>query len=161
VRKRIPDVLCKVYGPPVDEKYFKRCQKLVKELKLENNFVFAGKTSAPERAINEGDIFILTSISEAFPFAVLEAMACEKVVVSSDVGGVKEVLEGYGFLIKPKDYKSFADRIIYLFENPSVLAEMSIASRERVLNGFRIEDMVNNYKENYMSLAGKLHRAYR
>jgi len=157
VRKKIPNILCKIYGPPADGKYFRKCQKLVKELKLEKHFVFAGKTSAPEKAINEGDIFVLTSISEAFPFAVLEAMACEKVVVSSDVGGVKEVLEGYGFLIKPRDYKAFADRIIYLFENPSILAEMSVASRERVLNGFRIEDMVNNYRENYLCLAGKLH----
>jgi len=155
VRKKIPNVLCKVFGPPVDEKYFGRCQKLVRELNLEGNFIFAGKTSSPERAINEGDIFVLTSISEAFPFAVLEAMACEKAVVSSDVGGVREVLEGYGFLVKPRDYRAFAEKIVYLFENPSILAELSVASRQRVLNGFRIEDMTTNYKESYLSLIRK------
>lgn len=156
LKDKIPDVICKLYGPPTSQEYFEKCKDLVKKLKVEKNFIFSGHTPTPEKAINEGDVFVLTSISEAFPFAVLEAMACEKVVVASDVGGVKEVLEGYGFLVKPKDHKSFADKIIYLFKNPKILAQMSLEARERVLRGFRIIDMVRNYKHNYAKLAGVL-----
>ena len=152
VKEKIPDVLFKLYGPIVDEKYYHTCKNLAKELNVENNFIFAGSTSSPEKAYNEGDVVMLTSISEAFPFVVIEAMACEKVVISSDVGGTKEVLEGYGFVIKPKDYNEFADKVIYMLENPEIAEEMGRDAREFILNGFTIEDMVDNYGRLYKSL---------
>jgi len=103
VKKRIQDIQFKLYGPVVDSEYYGKCKALADKLNLNGSFVFAGETTTPEIANNEGDVVALTSISEAFPFAVIEAMACEKVIVSSDVGGTKEVLEGYGYVVKPKD----------------------------------------------------------
>jgi glycosyltransferase involved in cell wall biosynthesis len=152
VAKEIPDVLFKLYGPIVDEKYYHHCQELAKELDIEYNFSFAGLTNSPQTAYNEGDVVMLTSISEAFPFVVIEAMACEKVVVSSDVGGTKEVLEGYGFVIKPKAYEEFAQKVLYLLQNPDIALEMGRDAREAILNGFTIEDMVENYGHLYKSL---------
>jgi glycosyltransferase involved in cell wall biosynthesis len=156
VRKEIKNVLFKLYGPVVNEKYYKKCKKLVKELNLEKNFEFAGKTNSAELAYNEGDVVMLTSISEAFPFVVLEAMSCEKVVISSDVGGTKEVLEGYGYVVKPKDYKEFANKTIYLLKNPEIAKEMGKDARERVLIGFTIEDMIVNYEREYRKLHKEL-----
>lgn len=152
VSKEIPDVLFKLYGPVNDKKYFKDCEALVNKLGLNNNFVFAGLTNSPQNAYNEGDVVMLTSISEAFPFVVLEAMACEKVVISSDVGGTKEVLDGYGFVIKPKDYREFADKVVYVLKNPDIARSMGLDARERVLNGFTIEDMVDNYAKTYKDM---------
>jgi glycosyltransferase involved in cell wall biosynthesis len=149
VAKEIPNVLFKLYGPMVDEKYYHHCQKLADELQLNENFVFAGSTSSPEIAYNEGDVVMLTSISEAFPFVVIEAMACEKVVISTDVGGTKEVLQDFGFVIKPKDYQEFADKVIYILKNPDVAGDMGRDAREFILNGFTIEDMVDNYGKLY------------
>ena len=152
VLKKMPDVIFKLYGPAVDEKYYQQCKSLVEELNIEKNFIFAGKTSSPQNAYNEADVVMLTSISEAFPFVVIEAMACEKVVVSSDVGGTKEVLEGYGFVVKPKDYEEFAKRVIYLLENPDIAKQMGIEAREKILFGFTIEDMIDNYEKLYKRL---------
>ena len=152
VSKEIPDVLFKLYGPMVDEKYFHKCESLVEELGIEKNFLFAGSTNSPQSAYNEGDVVMLTSISEAFPFVVIEAMACEKVVVSSDVGGTKEVLEGFGYVVKPKDYKEFADKVTYILKNPDIAREMGRDARESILNGFTIEDMVDNYSSLYKEL---------
>ena len=152
VAKEIPNVLFKLYGPMVDEKYYKYCESLIKKFDVENNFSFAGSTSSPESAYNEGDVVMLTSISEAFPFVVIEAMACEKVVVSSDVGGTKEVLENYGYVVKPKDYKEFADKVIYVLRNPEIAQQMGLDARESILNGFTIEDMVANYSRVYKRL---------
>lgn len=153
VRKEVPDVFFKLYGPYVDEVYYKKCSDLVDELNLRDNFEFAGKTDRPEIAYNEGDVVVLTSISEAFPFTVIEAMACEKVVVSSDVGGTKEVLEGFGFVVKPKDYQKFAEYIIRALKNKDEAEQMGVAARERILLGFTIEDLVENYSNLYFSLA--------
>jgi glycosyltransferase involved in cell wall biosynthesis len=154
VKKKIPDVLFKLYGPQVDDAYFQKCQDLIAELKLEENFVFAGMTSTPEIANNEGDIVLLTSISEAFPFSVIEGMACEKVIISSDVGGTREVLEGYGYVVQPKNHREFAEKVIHAFEHPDLSAEMGIEARQRILNGFRTKDMIDSYRETYYSLAG-------
>lgn len=152
VAKEIPDVLFKLYGPVVNEKYYHHCEDLVRELGIEHNIFFAGSTNKPQEAFNEGDVVLLTSISEAFPFVVIEAMACEKVVISSDVGGTKEVLEGFGFVIKPKDYQGFADKVIYVLNNPEIARDMGIDARESILNGFTIEDMVRNYGRLYREL---------
>ena len=152
VAQEIPDVLFKLYGPIVDEKYYHHCQDLAKELGVEHNFLFAGLTNSPQTAYNEGDVVMLTSISEAFPFVVIEAMACEKVVVSSDVGGTKEVLEGYGFVVKPKAYVEFAEKVIYVLKNHDIALEMGRDAREAILNGFTIEDMVDNYGRLYKNL---------
>ena len=152
VRKKIKNVLFKLYGPEVDMNYAEKCKNLVKELNLEENFFFMGPTTTPEIAYNEGDVVVLTSISEAFPFAVIEAMACEKVVIASDVGGTKEVLEGYGFVIKPKDYEKFAEKIIWVLENKDEAERIGTEARERILMGFSIEDMVENYSKLYYSL---------
>ncbi len=152
VAKEIPNVLFRLYGPIIDRKYYNTCAELVDKLNLQNNFEFAGLTNSPETAYNSGDVVMLTSISEAFPFVVIEAMACEKVVVSSDVGGTKEVLENFGYVIKPKDYQAFADKVIYVLKNPKIAKEMGAEAREFVLNGFTIEDMVDNYHNVYKNL---------
>jgi len=152
VAKEIPEVIFKLYGPIVDEKYYHYCQNLAKELNIEHNFIFAGLTNSPQTAYNEGDVVMLTSISEAFPFVVIEAMACEKVVISSDVGGTKEVLEGFGFVIKPKAYSEFAQKVIYILNHPDIALEMGHDAREYILNGFTVEDMVENYGRLYKNL---------
>jgi glycosyltransferase involved in cell wall biosynthesis len=154
VRQSIGDVLFKLYGPRPDEAYFQKCQTLVRELDLERNFLFAGLTLTPEIANNEGDIVILTSISEAFPFSVIEAMACEKLVISSDVGGTSEVLEGYGFLVQPRNHREFAERVIYALEHPALCAAMGVEARQRILKGFRTADMVQGYRDTYHQMAG-------
>ncbi|MEI6206178.1 MAG: GT4 family glycosyltransferase PelF [Desulfuromonadales bacterium] len=154
VSKKIDNVLFKLYGPKVDEKYYQKCVDLVNELQLAGNFIFCGSTSTPEIANNEGDIVLLTSISEAFPFSVIEGMACEKLVISSDVGGTHEVLDGYGFIVQPKNYMEFAEKVIYALENPRICAEIGIDARQKVQNGFRTEDMVENYRNTYYNLAG-------
>lgn len=155
VRKEIPNVLFKLYGPTLDKKYYQECLDTIDELEVQENFEFAGLTDNPPAAYNEGDVVMLTSISEAFPFVVIEAMACEKVVVSSDVGGTKEVLEGYGFVVKPKDYQEFADKVIYILQNKDIADQMGLEAREHILNGFTIEDMVDNYNAMYKDLYNK------
>jgi len=159
VAKRIPNVLFKLYGPTLDKKYYQTCLDLVQELHVEKNFEFSGLTSSPELAYNEGDVVMLTSISEAFPFVVIEAMACEKVVISSDVGGTKEVLEGYGYVVRPKDYQEFADKTIYILENKNIARQMGLEARGKILTDFTIDDMVNNYSRVYKKLYNEYHQS--
>ncbi len=158
VAKKLPKVLFKLYGPVVDEEYYSKCVALVEELGVKEHFKFMGPTKNPARAYNEADVVMLTSISEAFPFTVIEAMACEKVVVSSDVGGTKEVLEGHGFIVKPKDYTAFSQHVLYLLEHPDIARKMGKDAREAIVNGFTIEDMVDRYWKLYRRMAHEFAR---
>ena len=82
-RREVPDVLYIVYGSlDIDPKYARRCRELVRELGLEENFIFGGFHPRPYELYTEGDICVLSSISEGFPFAAIEAMACERPVVA-------------------------------------------------------------------------------
>ncbi len=154
VAEKIPDVHFKLYGPKVDEEYYQKCMQLVDELEVHGNFSYMGPTSNPVAAYNEADVVMLTSISEAFPFVVIEAMACEKVVVSSDVGGTREVLEGYGAIVRPKDYEGFANSVVYFLQHSDKRELLGQAARRAILDGFTIEDMVQNYWNLYKKMSG-------
>ena len=100
VKKKISNIRCLIYGGTDDFDYSLKLVKLIKSLELEDNVTFMGKTSEPQKKYTLGQIVILPSIAEGFPFSVIEAMACGKAVISTDVGGVREVLENCGLLIR-------------------------------------------------------------
>ena len=83
VRDKFPDVEFRFYGKPSDLDYYARCQAKVKEYNLENIVNFAGFTNEPWRVYGEADIVAMSSISEGFPYAVIEAMLCEAAIVSN------------------------------------------------------------------------------
>ena len=62
------------------------------------------------------------------------------------------MLEGYGYVVKPKNYQEFADKVMYILKNPDIASDMGADARQRVLNGFTIEDMVDNYAKTYKQM---------
>jgi glycosyltransferase involved in cell wall biosynthesis len=155
VREKIPDVQYIVYGPTdVDPPYTKRCKDTIAELKLEANFRFGGFHSKPHELYHEGDISILSSISEGFPYTVIESMACARPVVATDVGGVREALEGYGIIVKPRDARSLGEGVIELLQNDELRERLGTMGREQVLLRFRNSKTMNIYLKSYEGLAG-------
>ena len=78
-------------------------KKLVEELNLNGKVVFTGNISyekIPE-VYAAADYFVLSSLSEGLPTALLEAMACGIPIIGTDVGGVSESLGNCGILVKP------------------------------------------------------------
>ncbi len=153
VREQIPNVKFIVYGSlDADPLYTKKCQMLIKELKLENTFILAGHHPKPSEIYNEGDISILSSISEGFPYTVIESMACARPVVATDVGGVREALEGFGIIVKPRDPKALADGVIKLLTDNELRKTLGRRAREEVLAKYRIEMAVGEYRDVYNEL---------
>ena len=160
---RAADLVCKerdnvkfiIYGSVSVEGYYKKCLELVKELGLEKKFIFAGHTSDVVGAYRSGDIIALSSISEAFPYSVVEAMMCEKPVIATDVGGIAEALGDTGILVNPRDEEEFADAIIKLVDDPVLRETMGSEGRERAVNLFSINKMLDNHVKSYITLAAK------
>ncbi|CAM1363898.1 GT4 family glycosyltransferase PelF [Tenacibaculum xiamenense] len=157
VANQIPSVRFIVYGDKkADLDYVEECETLIAKLNLKENFILAGHHSQPNKAFLEGDISILTSISEGFPYTVIESMSCGVPVVGTDVGGVAEAItEKTGFVCKPKDYRTLGDRVVYLLNNHDIRKHMGIESRKRVLENFTLDKIIQSYEETYEKLTPK------
>jgi glycosyltransferase involved in cell wall biosynthesis len=154
-RAEIPDVQYLVYGSlDADVPYVERCRALIAELELEGTFEFAGHHSKPAELYTEGDICALSSISEAFPYTVLEAMSCARPVVATDVGGVRGALDGFGLIVAPRDHEALGAAVVTLLRDDLLRAQMGRQAREAVLARFRISDSVGGYRRLYERVLG-------
>lgn len=156
VRKSIPEVQFVVYGSlTVDQDYVKKCRKLIAELNLEKNFKLAGFHSNPQQVYNEGDIYLLTSISEGSPYTVMEAMSCARPVVATDVGGVSEIVQDNGILCQPRNPEQLAGAVIKMLNNHDMRVKLGRNARDRILLYYTKEQSVNSYLDTYLKLIQK------
>jgi glycosyltransferase involved in cell wall biosynthesis len=96
VVSKLPDAQGWLIGPEEeDPAYVLECKSLVNNLGLENNVRFLGFQKISDILPQLG-LLVLTSISEAFPLVILEAYASGIPVVTTDVGGCREIVEGNG-----------------------------------------------------------------
>jgi rhamnosyl/mannosyltransferase len=105
------------------------------------------------------DVFVLPSLdrSESFGIAQLEAMACGKPVVSSDLPtGVRFVNQHgvTGLLCPPGDSAALADALNRLLGDPALLARFGEAARRRVAEQFTVERMVARTLDVYEQARG-------
>ena len=126
---------------------------MIAELALEETFLFLGHHANPAELYLEGDLCVLSSISEAFPYTVLEAMACARPVVATDVGGVREALEGFGIVVPPRDPEALGRAVIRLLEDDQLRLELGRHARAEVLAKYRISESVRAYRRLYDRLA--------
>ncbi|MGB1268954.1 MAG: GT4 family glycosyltransferase PelF [Flavobacteriaceae bacterium] len=157
VKQTIPNVKFLVYGDKTAvPEYTSECEALISELALENNFILAGYHDKPHELFSEGDVSILTSISEGFPYTVLESMSCGVPVVATDVGGVSEALdENSGFICKPKDYIALGNSVIELLQNEQLRQKKGAYARQKVIDNFTINTFITKYEQEYLSISKK------
>jgi glycosyltransferase involved in cell wall biosynthesis len=153
VKKHIPNIQCLIFGSSTDLEYSIRCVNMVRKLHLDDNVRFMGSTKEPEKAYNIGDIVAFSSITEGLPFAVLEAMACGKAVVASNVGGVREVLECSGLLVRSRRPSELAKGIITLLKDEKLRYDLGVAASKRVNSDFTIEKSIAQFRQLYENLA--------
>ncbi len=149
-REHVPDALFVVYGSlTADKPYTARCRALITELGLEADFLLAGLAPEPTEIFNQGDIAVLSSVSEAFPYTVLEAMSCGRPVAATDVGGVREIIDGWGELVPPRDPVALGDACARLLADGRRRGELGRRGRERVLARFRAATVATQYRALY------------
>jgi glycosyltransferase involved in cell wall biosynthesis len=82
-------------------------------------------------------------------------MSCGRPVVATDVGGIKDALEGCGILCKPRNPEEIAAGVVNLLEDTELRIELGNKSREKVLLNFTTDRSVKNYLESYNELASR------
>jgi glycosyltransferase involved in cell wall biosynthesis len=152
VRETVPTVQCLLYGNSTELEYATKCTDLAHRLGLEDNFKFMGSTKEPEKAYNMADVVAFSSISEGFPFGVIEAMACGKAIVATDVGGVSEAVEGCGLLVRSRRPRDLADGIMKLLDDTALRERFEKAAFMRATSEFSLERQVEQYRKIYDAL---------
>lgn len=112
-------------------------KKLTKKVEDENirDVIFTGSRGDVENIIPSCDLLILPSFSESFGLVLIEALACGKPVIGSDVGGISEIInDDVGLLINPKKVSTIAKAIDKLVNDEDLRLILSMNARNRALD---------------------------
>ena len=103
------------------------------------------------------DVFVMPSLSEGLPVALLEAMACGLPVVVTRVGAMPDVVDGgaLGLVVPVGDEEALADAIAVLLDDRSRARALGEAGMRRVRERFSAARMVREYEAIYRRLAVK------
>lgn len=126
----------------------------LKDLKLEKQFHFIGYCNDPINFLKNIDIFILPSIDEGLPIALLEAMACKLPIITTNVGSITKVIQNkQNGLIGPASSVPFlVESIIYLIENKQEAREFGENAFQTVVTKFSNDHMAEQYARIYSEL---------
>ena len=147
VTRRAPEARFECWGPVTvgQEEYGEACARMHRELGLGERFRFMGRTDDVPAAIRSSDLVLMTSISEAMPMALLEAMAHARPVVATRVGGVPSVVRGCGLIAAPGDVHELATAVTTLLRNPGLARTLGRRGRERVYRRFTLNQCLASY----------------
>jgi glycosyltransferase involved in cell wall biosynthesis len=125
------------------------------ELGLESRVRFLGWRGDLETVYGATDIFVLTSRNEGTPVALIEAMAAGVASVSTDVGGVRDVVTapGLGSLVPFGDAAALAGAVSALADAPERRAEIGLAGRASVRERFHASRLLEDIRTLYSQLA--------
>lgn len=117
--------------------------------------VFTGARADVARLLGAMDIFVLPSLKEALPIAVLEAMAMQLPVVATCVGGVPEVVQDgtTGLLVPPGDRAAMLAALLRLIAAADLRGRLGQAGQARVHTHFTVDKMVEHVEQLYEMLA--------
>jgi glycosyltransferase involved in cell wall biosynthesis len=146
-------IIVQIAGGILDsrEMYFERLKQIRSDLGLDKTVQFLGRRSDIAELLAQFDVFVLPSIAEACPMSVLEAMAMEKPIVATDVGGIPEqIVDGEsGWLVPSKDPDALAAAIIEALQNKNERQRRAKKARERAVNMFSLERCAERHLQLY------------
>ncbi len=156
----LPGVHLLLAGSTNDETYVNELQKQVEINGLSDRVHFLGKVSDIPALLAETDIFVLPTKGsgrmEGCPVALLEAMACGKACVATDIPGSRDIIEDgiSGLLVEPENADALAEAIKRLIADKDLREKMGKAARLRVETSFSIEREVAAHEQLYLELMG-------
>jgi L-malate glycosyltransferase len=146
VRKEIPVKLLLVGDGPERHKI----ETLCRELQTCKDITFLGKVKSTSQVLSLADLFLLTSQTESFGLAALEAMASGVPVISTNSGGLPEVNHhGFsGFLSNVGDIGDMAKNVLHILKDEETLQKFKLNAQARA-GEFSIEKILPMYEELY------------
>ena len=131
-------------------------RKLVKKFGLDERVSFAGKIEHKkiQSYIKASDVYVLPSLYEPFPVALLDCLVAGTPIVSTNVGGIPEIIKnGSGLLAKAGNSKDLAEKINLVLSDKKIRDRMTQSQKTEV-EKYLWKNLVNKYIEVYERLAG-------
>lgn len=126
----------------------RQLQQLSTELGLQRHVTFLGLRANVSRILNNLDVFALSSHTEGFSIACVEAMACGIPVVATRSGGPEQILEGEaGLLVPTGDPESLAHAIERVISSKELAATLTANGTKRVREQYSLTTMLSRYQE--------------
>ncbi len=152
VRKEVPSRLLMVGDGP--ERH--HAEEMVRELGMDEDVYFLGSQNAVEEIYSIGDLFVIPSENESFGLSALEAMACGVPVISSDAGGLTELVQHgqNGFAAPIGDVNKMAEYALSLLKDEAKWQSFSTSARARA-EEFSLDRIVSEYEAYYQEVIAR------
>lgn len=126
---------------------------LTRKLRLESAVYFTGMRPDSREIAAGCDLFVLPSLWEGLPLAVLEAMMSSLPIVATNVDGISEMIQHdrEGLLVPPKNDKLLAEAMIFLLRNRKKAKKLGQAAHQCVTNRFGLGRMLSETEKVYMN----------
>ena len=151
VLKRCPNLYLLIAGDgPIKDKL----KNLSVHMGFEQNVIFLGYRNDIPEFMTDLDLLVMPSLTEGFPFSLLEGMAAGLPIVATRVGGVPEIIADgrEGILVPPREPDALAKAIIRVLRDKESGKTMGLAARKKVEQEFSVEKMVSETEKVYLSL---------
>lgn len=111
---------------------------------LRDKFTLLGDTRDPWNYLKDIDVFVLPSLWEGMPFALMEAMGMGLPAVATDVGGVRDLIPDvdFGTVVPPADPHALREAILRYVDSPQLRKTTGALARQRILQEFNLERMI-------------------
>lgn len=129
----------------------KECESLAKNLKVDSKIRFLGEINDVYSLISKSKIVILSTNYEGLPVSAIEAMACGKPFIGSDVDGVREIVEDAGILFHKGNDAELAHKIQTLIDSPEYYKKVEQKCRQRA-EKFNLSSAVKEHTKLYARL---------
>ncbi len=158
--RRVPQARFLLVG---DGPWRARLEAMARNIGCADRFIFAGLV-APEAVpglVAHMDCLVHLSRREGLPRALPQALAAGKPVVAYDCDGAGEVCrdDETGFLVRPDDHATLAERLQLLADHPSLRSRLGANGQSWVRDRFTIRRLVDEQEALYRRLAGKLRKS--
>jgi glycosyltransferase involved in cell wall biosynthesis len=151
-----PDLRLKMIGDG-DER--PRCEQIARQAGVAGRVEFTGYRSDLDAQLRLADAFVLPSLNENQPLALLQAMAAGMPCIATDVGGIPEMLNpGCGLLVAPGDLRSLSAAMERLIDKPDLAATLGAAARNRVTERFSVSGCADSHLRFWSEILGSRRR---
>ncbi|MCC7004851.1 glycosyltransferase [Candidatus Nomurabacteria bacterium] len=119
--------------------------KLIGQLNLNRRVFLLGQVEDASKYLKAFDLFVLSSLSEALGYVILESGLASLPTIASRVGGIPEIIENgkSGILVEPKNPEAIADAISSLEEDLNKRIDLGLKLNEKVKKEFSFNRMIN------------------
>jgi len=119
-------------------------EKQINDLGLQKNIILTGKIKDASKYLKAFDIAVMSSVKEGFPYFLLEAMSAGLPIISTNVGGIPEIISDNetGYLVEPQNPPALAEKIKLLADRPELRQKFGETGLIKVKKEFSQEKMI-------------------